>query len=107
MLEAVASIAKQREIRVTVVGRPRKDKGVEDLVRSLALQRFVEFTGRIEDEDFARYYARATLAVVPSLYEGFGFPAGEAMAPSAVSRPTRTRITSLRIRVKVFIASSL
>ena len=25
-------------------------------------------------------YARASIAVVPSLYEGFGFPAGEAMA---------------------------
>ena len=80
LLEAVASIAKERDIRVTVIGKPRKDKGVEDLVRSLALERFVEFTGRIEDEAFAQYYARATLAVVPSLYEGFGFPAGEAMA---------------------------
>jgi glycosyltransferase involved in cell wall biosynthesis len=26
------------------------------------------------------YYAEATLAVVPSIYEGFGLPAGEAMA---------------------------
>ncbi len=25
-------------------------------------------------------YARATIAIVPSVYEGFGFPAGEAMA---------------------------
>jgi len=40
----------------------------------------VEFTGRIEDEDFPYYYATSTLAVVSSLYEGFGFPAGEAMA---------------------------
>ncbi len=27
-----------------------------------------------------RYYAEATIAVSPSVYEGFGFPAGEAMA---------------------------
>jgi len=80
LLEAVASIAKERNIKVTVVGTPRKDKGVEKLVRKLGLDRFVEFTGRIEDKEFAPYYARATLAVVPSLYEGFGFPAGEAMA---------------------------
>ena len=80
LLEAVASIARERDIRVTVIGKPRKDKGVENLVRELALDSFVEFTGRIEDEEFADYYARATLAVVPSLYEGFGFPAGEAMA---------------------------
>ena len=80
LLEAAASIAKERSIKVTVVGTPRKDKGVGKLVRKLGLDRFVEFTGRIEDKDFAPYYARATLAVVPSLYEGFGFPAGEAMA---------------------------
>jgi len=80
LLEAVASIVKQRDVKVTVVGKPRKDKGVEDLVRALDLGGFVEFTGRIKDEEFAHYYARATLAVVPSLYEGFGFPAGEAMA---------------------------
>jgi len=80
LLEAVASIAKERNINVTVVGTPRNDKGVGKLVRKLGLDRFVEFTGRIEDKDFAPHYARATLAVVPSLYEGFGFPAGEAMA---------------------------
>jgi glycosyltransferase involved in cell wall biosynthesis len=80
LLEAAASIAKERSIKVTVVGTPRKDKGVEKQVRKLGLDRFVEFTGRIEDKEFAPYYARATLAVVPSLYEGFGFPAGEAMA---------------------------
>jgi glycosyltransferase involved in cell wall biosynthesis len=27
-----------------------------------------------------QHYAEATLAVVPSIYEGFGLPAGEAMA---------------------------
>ena len=80
LLEAVSMIGKQRDIKLTVIGKPRKDKGVEALVRELDLDRFVEFTGRIEDHEFARYYARATLAVVPSLYEGFGFPAGEAMA---------------------------
>jgi glycosyltransferase involved in cell wall biosynthesis len=80
LLEAAASIAKERSINVTVVGTPRNDKGVGKLVRKLGLDRFVEFTGRIQDKDFAPYYARATLAVVPSLYEGFGFPAGEAMA---------------------------
>jgi glycosyltransferase involved in cell wall biosynthesis len=40
----------------------------------------VEFTGRIDDREFTRQYARASLAVVPSVYEGFGLPVGEAMA---------------------------
>ncbi|RLC01741.1 MAG: glycosyltransferase family 1 protein, partial [Deltaproteobacteria bacterium] len=29
---------------------------------------------------FVRQYAKASIAVIPSLYEGFGIPAGEAMA---------------------------
>jgi glycosyltransferase involved in cell wall biosynthesis len=40
----------------------------------------VQFTGYVEAGEIAKHYAQATLAVVPSLYEGFGFPAGEAMA---------------------------
>ncbi len=40
----------------------------------------MHFTGRIDNEEFADYYAKSTIAVVPSLYEGFGIPAAEAMA---------------------------
>ncbi|MEW6442774.1 MAG: glycosyltransferase family 4 protein [bacterium] len=80
LLEAVASIARRRAIRLTVVGTPKKNGEIEHLVRDLDLGRIVEFTGRIGDEEFPRYYARSTLAVIPSLYEGFGLPAAEAMA---------------------------
>jgi glycosyltransferase involved in cell wall biosynthesis len=40
----------------------------------------VEFTGRVDPAELVRQYARASAAVVPSVYEGFGLPAGEAMA---------------------------
>ena len=80
LLEAVASISKQRAIKLTVIGTLKKNGEIERLVKVLKLGRTVEFTGRIEDKDFAVYYARSTLAVVPSLYEGFGLPAAEAMA---------------------------
>jgi glycosyltransferase involved in cell wall biosynthesis len=40
----------------------------------------IRFTGRISHTEFVRQYARASAAVVPSVYEGFGLPAGEAMA---------------------------
>jgi glycosyltransferase involved in cell wall biosynthesis len=80
LLEAVAAIRREREIRVLVIGKPKKDGVIEQLVRDLALGDAVTFTGRIEQEDFARHYAETTMAVIPSLYEGFGMPAGEAMA---------------------------
>jgi glycosyltransferase involved in cell wall biosynthesis len=80
LLEAVALIRRGRPIRVVVIGSPKKNGEIERLVERLSLGDAVHFTGRIPYEAFARYYAEATMAVIPSLYEGFGMPAGEAMA---------------------------
>lgn len=80
LMEALASIKKKRSIRLTIIGQPKKDGYIENLVRNLGLGETVSFTGRIEPHQFAHYYARATMAVIPSLYEGFGMPAGEAMS---------------------------
>ncbi|MDZ4165809.1 MAG: glycosyltransferase family 4 protein [Smithellaceae bacterium] len=80
LLEAVATIRKKRTIRLTVIGAPKKNGVIEQLIRHLGLGEAVNFTGRIEYNQFAHYYARAAIAVIPSLYEGFGLPAGEAMS---------------------------
>jgi len=80
LLEAVRTIRTKRPIHLTVVGEPKKDGTVAQLVKEWQLGEHVHFTGRIAYEEFARYYAEATMAVIPSLYEGFGMPAGEAMA---------------------------
>lgn len=80
LLMAVAQIRKIRDIRLVVIGKPKKDGTVERLVEELSLGDAVHFTGMIAAEEFPRYYAEATMAVVPSLYEGFGMPVGEAMA---------------------------
>ena len=80
LLEAVTIIRERRPIHLTVIGEPKKDGVVEQLVKDWQLSENVHFTGRISYEEFAGYYAESTLAVIPSLYEGFGMPAGEAMA---------------------------
>jgi len=80
LLEAVARIRRTRPIRLTVIGQPKKNGIIENLVASLGVSDIVHFTGRIANEEFADYYAKSTIAVVPSLYEGFGIPAAEAMA---------------------------
>ncbi len=58
-------------------------------VTNLRLSGKVMFTGFVSDEDLAYLYNAATLLVFPSLEEGFGLPAIEAMAcgtPVAASR---------------------
>jgi len=80
LLMAVADIAKIRPIQLIVIGQPKKNSGILSLVKRLGIQDVVTFTGRISDEEFVEQYAMATAAVVPSVYEGFGLPVGEAMA---------------------------
>jgi glycosyltransferase involved in cell wall biosynthesis len=81
LLEALARLRSKRpDLRLKVIGQPGHETGTAERVRDLGLSSLVHFTGRVASESIASAYAEATLAVVPSLYEGFGFPAGEAMA---------------------------
>jgi glycosyltransferase involved in cell wall biosynthesis len=80
LLRAVAAIAARRPIELVVVGEPAENGHVRNMISALRLSDRVRFTGRIGSDEFVRHYARATAAVVPSVYEGFGLPVGEAMA---------------------------
>jgi len=51
-----------------------------DLIEQCGLRDRVHVTGKIDTDELVRLYASSQAAVVPSLYEGFGFPAAEAMA---------------------------
>jgi glycosyltransferase involved in cell wall biosynthesis len=70
-------------LRLLVIGKPREDGDTARLVARLGLAAHIEFVSGIPTEELVRHYAEATLVVVPSLYEGFGLPAGEAMACGA------------------------
>ncbi len=71
-----------RDLHLTVVDRPiayvvpaiAKDLGIEDRVT---------LTGRLAKEELVRLYNESQVFVSPSLYEGFGLPAAEAMACGA------------------------
>jgi glycosyltransferase involved in cell wall biosynthesis len=81
LLRAVAKlIPKWPKLHLMVVGRPKKNSPILRQIDRLGLTRHIQFTGAISHTQFVRHYARAWCAVVPSLYEGFGLPAGEAMA---------------------------
>jgi len=51
-----------------------------DIVESLHLNSEVIFTDFVPEADLPAYYSGAEVFVLPSLYEGFGFPVLEAMA---------------------------
>lgn len=80
LLEAVALVKrKQPNVTLTIIGRDGH-ASTQARIRDLGLRDTVVFTGRLSEHEMVEEYARANLAVVPSLYEGFGLPAIEAMA---------------------------
>ncbi len=80
LLHAVKNISEKRKIKLIVIGAPKKNGGIEKLINRLGLHGHVQFTGRIDNQKFLMEYAKAGIAIVPSIYEGFGLPVGEAMA---------------------------
>ena len=79
LLEALAKLRTEREVHLTIVGKPREGANA-DLIRSLGLEDCITHVSGVTDERIVELYAEAELAVVPSLYEGFSLPAIEAMA---------------------------
>lgn len=80
LMEAVAELRKTREIELIIVGKPMHNGYTDGLLRSLKLEDCVRYTGKIDTDELVGYYSSATMLVVPSMYEGFGLPAAEAMA---------------------------
>jgi glycosyltransferase involved in cell wall biosynthesis len=60
-----------------------KFPGAMDLINELGINRDVLVTGFIPDEQLGALYRDAALFVLPSLFEGFGMPAVEALAMGA------------------------
>ncbi len=81
LLEAYAQLLQTYpKLELLVVGKPKPGGDTEKLLKRLKIDDKVSFVTGISTEKLVDYYAEASIAVVPSVYEGFGLPAGEAMA---------------------------
>jgi glycosyltransferase involved in cell wall biosynthesis len=80
LLEALAKIRTERHAELVVIGKLRSGSKIPATLDRLGLQGAVRFVSGVDDEAIVRLYAEASVAVVPSLYEGFSLPAVEAMA---------------------------
>ncbi len=87
---AFAKLAPEREITLTVVGKPAPGGPTEKLIGELSLGDRVRFVTGISDLDLAELVASTEVAVVPSLYEGFSLPAVEHMASGTPLVASRT-----------------
>ncbi|UTA48455.1 glycosyltransferase family 4 protein [Simiduia sp. 21SJ11W-1] len=67
-------------IQLTVIGKLNAGGETEQRLKALQLEDAVHFVSGISTQALVARYNQSQVAVVPSLYEGFGLPAGEAMA---------------------------
>jgi glycosyltransferase involved in cell wall biosynthesis len=81
LLEAFATVARQRPVRLVIRGwgRPRHVRDLEARIARLALEREVDWRPYASDEELPPLYRGARALVLPSLHEGFGLTALEAM----------------------------
>lgn len=80
LLEAIAKLRVERDIDLIVIGKPKPKGRVANAMERLGLTDIVTTISGVSDEDLARLYGEAEVAIVPSLYEGFSLPAIEAMS---------------------------
>lgn len=78
VLRGLALLKNYPALRVVFSGEP--SAALVEQARGLQLQDRVSFTGPLSESALAERYRGAALLVFPSLYEGFGLPAIEAMA---------------------------
>jgi len=80
LIEAL-KILDERGVDVHLTFKDRLDaEMVPRMIRELGIERRVTFLGRLPVDQLVRLYNEAQILVSPSLYEGFGLPAAEAMA---------------------------
>lgn len=82
LVEAMALLKNNDGLHLTVVDRPTAWT-VPNRARELGIADRVTLTGRLPRDELVRLYNSCEVFVSPSLYEGFGLPAAEAMACGA------------------------
>ena len=82
-LYALADLSKEfQDIELLVIGTLRKGGHTDRLIKKLNLNDRVIFKTGISKDEIAQEYAKSSVAIVSSLYEGFGYPVAEAMSCS-------------------------
>ncbi|WP_062058137.1 glycosyltransferase family 4 protein [Cellvibrio sp. OA-2007] len=81
LLRALANLRREfPALQLIVIGKLKENGETEQELQQLQLQDAVQFKSGISNQQLVEEYAQASIAIVPSLYEGFGLPAAEAMA---------------------------
>ena len=67
-------------IHLIVIGKLKEEGHTARLIEKLNIQDEVTFKTNLTKEEIAKEYAKSSISLVSSLYEGFGYPVIEAMS---------------------------
>ena len=81
LIEAMTEIIEEiPEAHLMVLGRAKEKGDIAKLISRLNLEEKISFRSGLSQPEVVSLYSSSHICVIPSLYEGFGFGAGEAMA---------------------------
>ena len=81
LIEAMTEIIEEiPEAHLMVLGRAKEKGDIAKLISRLNLEEKISFRSGLSQSEVVSLYLSSHICVIPSLYEGFGFGAGEAMA---------------------------
>ncbi|MFL2709513.1 MAG: glycosyltransferase [Gammaproteobacteria bacterium] len=68
------------EIQLIIIGSLKKGGHTQKLIKKLNLEQYIIFKTNVSKKEIKELYAESSIAIVSSLYEGFGYPVIEAMS---------------------------
>ena len=68
------------KMHLVVIGNYKKNGHTERLIKKLGIEQDVIFKKNISKDEIKKLYSSSSIAIVSSLYEGFGYPVIEAMS---------------------------
>lgn len=84
LIDAVASLKpRYPDLKLVLAGDGFERAALEERARELGIEQDTTFLGWVPNAELPQYYRAAAVSVIPSLEEGFGIPAAEAMGCEA------------------------
>jgi glycosyltransferase involved in cell wall biosynthesis len=80
ILEALAILRHKHNLELIVVAKETDNSTTQELITNLGIRDYVKFIDEIDTTELVNQYRLASIVAMPSIYEGFGLPAAEAMA---------------------------